>query len=200
MMDVARHYDLLIDEGNDPVHDPAPLREYMNGWDGDVFLQALALDGTQDVLEIGVGTGRLALRLAPLCWRFTGIDLSEKSIRRAEENLAQHGNVQLICADFMTWLPHRTYDVVCSSLTFMHFADKQLAAQKVAACVKAGGRAVLSLDKDHSGVIDYGTRQIAVYPDDPLVLTGHLQQAGLAVLPVQETEFAYILTAVREGA
>lgn len=27
--DVVRHYDLLIDENNDPVHDPEPLRDYM---------------------------------------------------------------------------------------------------------------------------------------------------------------------------
>ena len=32
---VIRHYDALIDEGNDPVLDPAPLRRHMDGWDGD---------------------------------------------------------------------------------------------------------------------------------------------------------------------
>lgn len=200
MTEVAQHYDLLIDEGNDPVHDPAPLREYMDGWDGETFLRALALDGTQDVLEIGVGTGRLALRTAEHCRSFTGIDLSEKTIHRAGENLAHLHNVHLIWADFMTWQPVQKYDVVYSSLTFMHFADKQRAAEKVAACLKEGGRAVLSLDKDDSHVIDYGTRQITVYPDDPAALAGHLCKAGMKVLPTQETEFAYILTAVREGA
>ena len=27
---VSKHYDLLIDENNDPVHDPKPLRDYMD--------------------------------------------------------------------------------------------------------------------------------------------------------------------------
>ena len=33
------HYDSLIDENNDPVHDPAPLKDYMNKWDGDRFIE-----------------------------------------------------------------------------------------------------------------------------------------------------------------
>lgn len=33
------HYDCLIDEGNDPVHDPAPLKDYMDKWDGDRFIE-----------------------------------------------------------------------------------------------------------------------------------------------------------------
>lgn len=68
--DVILHYDLLIDEGNDPVHDPEPLQDYMNKWDGQDFINAMQLDKTKSVLEIGVGTGRLAVRVAPLCDKF----------------------------------------------------------------------------------------------------------------------------------
>ena len=31
--DVIRHYDLLIEENNDPVRDPKPLKDYMDKWD-----------------------------------------------------------------------------------------------------------------------------------------------------------------------
>lgn len=37
---VIRHYDALIDEGNDPVHDLPPLREYMDKRDGQTFITA----------------------------------------------------------------------------------------------------------------------------------------------------------------
>ena len=37
VMDVITHYDLLVDENNDPFRDPPPLQEYMNGWDGELF-------------------------------------------------------------------------------------------------------------------------------------------------------------------
>lgn len=39
--DVIKHYDLLIDEGNDPVHDSEPLREYMDKWDGQAFIDKM---------------------------------------------------------------------------------------------------------------------------------------------------------------
>ena len=55
--DVIRHYDKLIDENNDPVHDPKPLREYMDKWDGLTFVDRLQLHKEKSVLEIGVGTG-----------------------------------------------------------------------------------------------------------------------------------------------
>ena len=56
-VDVITHYDLLIDESNDPVCDPEPLKQYMDKWDGKPFIDALRLDKSKSVLEIGVGTG-----------------------------------------------------------------------------------------------------------------------------------------------
>ena len=197
MNDVARHYDLLIDEGNDPVLDPPELAAYMDGWDGGLFVDALRLNGTQDVLEIGVGTGRLAVRIAPQSASFTGIDISQKSLARAAQHLAGCPQARLVCADFMAWKTQARFDVAYSSLTFMHLADKRGAAQKAASLLKSGGRLVLSLDRDDSGVLDYGTRRLTVYPDDPVLLAAHLQEAGLTVQPVLETERAYILVATK---
>ena len=197
MQEVIRHYDLLIDEGNDPVHDPAELRAYMDKWDGEAFLQALMLDGTQSVLEIGVGTGRLALRIAPKCLRFTGIDLSPKTIARAGENLAHLSNVTLLCGDFLTTAFAECFDVVCSSLTLMHIADKAAAVSKMAALLAPGGRIVLSLDKNQDEYIDYGTRRIRVYPDDAVRIAALMAASGLVVCEAIETEFACIITAER---
>ena len=36
--DVVRRYDKLIDENNDPVCDPKPLKAYMDKWDGSDFI------------------------------------------------------------------------------------------------------------------------------------------------------------------
>lgn len=197
MQNVIRHYDLLIDEGNDPVHDPAPLQAYMNGWDGAAFLQALMLDGSQSVLEIGVGTGRLALRTAPRCSRFTGVDVSPKTIARARENLAHLPNVTLLCGDFLSADFPQPFDVIFSSLTFMHIEDKRAAIARIAALLSQGGRAVISLDKNREEYIDYGTRKLRVYPDDPQHIAALFAEAGLAVQPVIETEFACIVAAER---
>lgn len=198
MNEIARHYDLLIEEGNDPVLDPPELAAYMDGWDGPAFIATLGLDGRQDVLEIGVGTGRLALKVADSCRTLTGVDISEKTIARAAEHLAAYPQVRLVCADFLAWETRARFDVIYASLTFQHFADKRAAAAKVARLLKMGGRAVISLDKDASGVIDYGTRVIPVYPDDPAALAALLEEAGLSVQYVHETAFAHIITAVKE--
>lgn len=112
--DVILHYDLLIDEGNDPVHDPEPLQDYMNKWDGQDFINAMQLDKTKSVLEIGVGTGRLAVRVAPLCDKFCGIDISPKTVNKAKENLVQYSNVNLICGNFLIHSFLDQFDVIYS--------------------------------------------------------------------------------------
>ena len=86
-MDVITHYDLLVDENNDPFRDQPVLQEYMEKWDGDLFIEALELDENKSVLEIGIGTGRVAVKVAPYCMRLTGIDISSKTIERAKKNI-----------------------------------------------------------------------------------------------------------------
>ena len=88
-MDAKTHYDLLIEENNDPFRDPPALRKHMESWDGQAFLDLMELDLSKTVLEIGVGTGRIAEKTARGCRHLTGIDISPKTIERAKENL-QH--------------------------------------------------------------------------------------------------------------
>lgn len=65
-----------------------------------IILDLMQLDKNKNVLEIGVGTGRIASKVAPHCLQFTGIDISSKTIERARINLADHSNIFLICNDF----------------------------------------------------------------------------------------------------
>lgn len=195
---VIAHYDLLIDEGNDPVHDPLPLRDYMDKWDGSYFTKQMMLDKGKSVLEIGVGTGRLAFRTAPLCGEFFGIDISPKTIERAEKNLAKFSNVRLICADFLSYRFARSFDVIYSSLTFMHIENKMYAVCKVAELLNIGGRFVLSIEKNQSEYIDIGTRKIKIYPDDADCISKCIRTSGLTLERYYETDFATIFTAVKE--
>lgn len=191
------HYDALIDEDNDPVHDPAPLRDYMDKWDGQTFLDALALTGTESVLEIGVGTGRLAVKIAPLCSRFTGIDLSPKTAERARENLAGRPDVTVLTGDFTEFAFDDAFDVICSSLTFMHIEDKQTAVSKAASLLSSGGRLVISIDKNPASAIECGTRQVKIYPDTPAAISLCMKNAGLTDITVTGTEFAFIISAIK---
>lgn len=196
---VIDHYDTLVYKNNDPVHDPALLKEYMNKWDGDCFIEDLQLSSDKSVLEIGVGTGRLAVRVAPNCGRFVGIDVSPKTIERARENLAEYKNVELICDDFLTHEFDGGFDVIYSSLTFMHIEKKQDAISKIASLLNAGGRFVLSIDNNREKHIDTGTRKIEIYPDNPEDICSYLEGSGLVQIKRYETEFAYIFVSGRQN-
>lgn len=191
-MTIQEHYDSLIDENNDPVHDPEPLKAYMDKWDGQVFIDELRLSKEKSALEIGVGTGRLAVKTAPMCGKFTGIDISPKTIERAKDNLSVFANTELICGDFMEYDFKKQYDVIYSSLTFMHIEDKQAAINKIAELLTPDGRFVLSTDKNQSDYIDMGERKIKIHPDNPEDILKYVKAAGLKTEKHFETEFANI--------
>lgn len=119
------------------------------------------------VIDLGCGTGRLALKTIPNCKHFTGIDISSKTIERAKENLAEHENKTLICADFLEYDFTQKFDVIYSSLTFLHIKEKQKAINKIAELLNNGGWVVLSLDKNQSTALDYGNAPLTTYPDTP---------------------------------
>lgn len=196
-MNVIEHYNKLIDENNDPVHDPEPLKKYMDKWDGQVFIDSMKLNKTKTILEIGVGTGRIAVKTIPLCKKFFGIDISPKTIERAAHNLSQYHNTELICADFMTYNFGASFDVIYSSLTFMHIKDKQECINKIHSLLNLNGRFVLSIEKNQNKYIEYGNRKITIYPDTPSDTKVYITNSGLTLLDCIETEFAYIFVGLK---
>ena len=196
-MDVQTHYDLLIKENNDPFRDPPALRKYMESWDGQVFLDLLELNPSKKVLEIGVGTGRIAEKIAGCCRHLTGIDISPKTVERARENLRLCPNITLICDDFISHPFRETFDIIYSTLTMMHFQDKPLVIDKISALLNDSGLVCLSIDKNQNEWIDFGNRRIRVYPDTPEKIAALAEQASLKVKKVVEIENAHIVVLVK---
>lgn len=194
MNDVARHYDVLIDEGQDPVHDPEPLKKYMDKWDGQRFIDKLHLDKSKSVLEIGVGTGRIAVKVAPFCGRFTGIDVSEKTIALAKKNIKAGflNKTELICADFLEYDFAKNFDIIYSTLTFLHIENKQRAFNIVADILNADGIFVLSIDKNQEEYLDIGSSKLRIFPDNPEDIKSYASKSGLRLSEEFESEFAYI--------
>lgn len=189
---VARHYDNLIKQQNDPVLDPPALRTHMNGWDGALFLDRLPLSQDKSVLEIGVGTGRLALRVAPHCGSFCGIDLSPCTVARAREHLGVCSHASLICADFLTHAFHNTFDIIYSSLTFFHIKEKRQALTKVFSLLRANGFFALSIDKNQADTLRFDGYSLPLYPDDPDQTRALLCEVGFSVVEEIEVDFAYL--------
>lgn len=191
-MNVSEHYDKLIEEGNDPFYDGKELREYMDKWDGEDFIRFLELDKTKSVLEVGVGTGRLAKKAAPRCLEFVGIDISPKTAERARENLKDLGNVSIICADFTDYPFERRFDVIYSSLVMMHFRDKEGFISKISGLLEKNGVFCLSIDKNRDDFIDMGSRKLKIYPDSPEKTLLLIEKTDMAVTKRFDTEFAHV--------
>lgn len=196
---VTEHYDLLIEENNDPVMDPKPLQMYMDKWDGQNFIDKLISNKEKVILEIGVGTGRLALKALNGGYKnFYGIDLSEKTIERAKYNLTQFSNVELICDDFLSYNFNVKFDIIYSSLTFFHIENKRAAIVKVSDLLNSKGRFVLSIERSTPKIFECGTRYVKMYPDYVDNIADLLIDSGLNIESIDETDFASIITATKE--
>jgi len=197
MKKIIEHYDALIDENNDPVHDPIPLKEYMDKWDGQKFIDCLCLLPYHDVLEIGVGTGRLAIKICESCNTFLGIDVSAKTIERAIENLNTFENCTLVCADFLEYQFNNYFDVIYSSLTFIHIADKKSAIAKTAGLLKPSGRFILSSSKSQDKFLEMNGRELELFPTSLEEIKLLFAEAGLDFEDSFETEFAFIVSGIK---
>ncbi len=197
LLNVSQHYDHLIRAGNDPVSDPAPLRAYMDKWDGDLFFEILALQKVDKVLEIGVGSGRLAMRTAPLVQEFHGIDLSKETLEKAKEHLGNAVNISLYHGDFLDYTFDSSFTVIYGSLVFFHFKDKTRAFSRAWDLLLPGGRFVLSIDKNQQDILDMGDYQVQLYPDKKEEILAFGTATGFRVEVQKETEFAWIFSFVK---
>ncbi len=178
IVSALEHYDRCIDEGHDPCEDGPLLQRYMARWDGPRFFEFLGDLTGKDVLDVGVGTGRLAQPILQRgCRRFTGIDISPKTIERARQNLGGFPNVELLVADVGAFVRPAAYDAAYSVLTFMHIEDQQRALQNMATSLRPGGVIVISVD--HSGPwLDFGDRRVRLYPAAVDAYIGWLTDLG----------------------
>ena len=195
MDEIIKHYDKLIDENNDPVFDAPVLKEYMDGYDGSRFIDEMQLNNDKSVLEIGCGTGRLAVRVCPLVKNYTGIDISPKTVERAKSNLKNFNNASVVLGDFLAYDFAQKYAVVFSSLTFFHIKDKRKAIEKAYGVLDDGGLFVLSIDNDKRQLLDYGTRTITLYPDDSDEINKYLLCCGFKSVKSWKSERATVFVA-----
>lgn len=108
------------------------------------LLQALQVQPSEHVLEVGTGTGYLTALLAKLAHRVTSVDICEELLLQAQQNLvvSRSLNVQLHCADYAQGPTEvATYDaiVVTGALATVPSAFYR--------ALKPGGRLVAILGK-----------------------------------------------------
>jgi len=77
-------------------------------------LQALELEGSESVLEVGTGSGFLTACLATLCSAVTSIDIFDDFVDRATSRLGDSdvNNVTLMTMDATQELPEKRFDAI----------------------------------------------------------------------------------------
>ena len=166
--------------GND-INDPPEALEYMSRWDGPPFWNALGDSREKDVLEIGIGTGRIARRILEHgCRSLTGLDVSPKTIAVAGFQLGNFANAELVLAGIAEFCQPGSFDIACSVLTFMHVQDKVNALENIVHSLRPGGHLVLSIAYT-SDSFDFGEWMVPLFPWAPERYTQVLGSIGCDV-------------------
>jgi protein-L-isoaspartate(D-aspartate) O-methyltransferase len=79
------------------------------------MLQAMNLTPSDEVLEIGTGSGFVTACLAHLARAVLSVDRHADFVERTRGRLAADGvtNVQIECVDAFAWQPGRLFDAIC---------------------------------------------------------------------------------------
>ncbi len=116
-------------------------------WTAAQMRAALQLDGSQRVLELGCGVGRIGRELLSHCQHWTGVDISASMIRVATERLSHSDRVdshQLTRTD-LAMIESDSLDAVYSVAVLCHMdkEDLYLYLQEIRRILKPQGRTYL---------------------------------------------------------
>jgi len=88
----------------------------------EIIARKLDLQKTDDVLEVGVGVGRLAGHIAKACKSFTGVDISKQMIKFAQKRLGKVPNIKLVHhpKSDLSLFPDQSFDKVYFQIVLIH--------------------------------------------------------------------------------
>lgn len=143
--------DTTTDAGSDPFAVAAPFYDLdLDGYDDDVPLfTRLADAGWSSVLELGCGTGRVAIPLARAGLRVTGVDLSPAMLAIARERAAGV-EVRFVEADLRALDLGERFDAVIAPLGGFQHLERALdvadGMRAIARHLAADGLAVIDVE------------------------------------------------------
>lgn len=144
-----------------PKREPAAqyeaIAELYDGYPGNylediLFYAEEAKQAGSPVLEIGVGTGRLAFCLAAIGLDVIGLDSSPSMLRLLERKReavgGQPGRLQVVAADMRRFSLRQRFPLaICAFRTFLHLltrADQRRALRAIRRHLAPGGRLIMS--------------------------------------------------------
>jgi enediyne biosynthesis protein CalE5 len=132
---------------------PIYLRAIDNRFAGvvDAVIRRVALHSVQQVLDLGTGTGAVAIKAASLVipgGKVTAVDISPEMLDLARQRAASLGltNIEFLegRAEELP-VPTGRFDAVLASLSLMYVIDRAAAAREIARILRPGGRFVAAV-------------------------------------------------------
>jgi SAM-dependent methyltransferase len=113
-------------------------------------LAAAAEGGHSDVLELGCGTGRVALPLGALRHRVTGIDTDAELVEELNRRAAEHGlDVEAVVADARSFSLGRTFDLVLAPMQVVQLlrgrAERTAMLSRIRSHLRPGATVAIAL-------------------------------------------------------
>ena len=106
--------------------------------------------GPGDLLDAGMGPGRLLERLASRDWTVSGVDLSERMIEHARRRLPQHANRLFQAPVEALPFADSTFDIVVATGVLEYVSDPTLAVGELVRVLRPAGRLIASLPNRRS--------------------------------------------------
>jgi ubiquinone/menaquinone biosynthesis C-methylase UbiE len=112
----------------------------------------LSFNGSERVLDIGCGVGRLTRALSTRAASVVGIDVSDEMVKQAREAVADLGNVdiQLGNGTDLAGLPDSSFDAAFSFVVFQHIPDPAVTCtyvREIGRVLRPGGWAVFQVSE-----------------------------------------------------
>lgn len=149
--------------------------------------QLLGTNKSLKILDIGTGTGFLALLLAEMGYDVTGVDWAKSKIQKAKDKAAAlktKVNFEVQDAETLSF-PDNTFDAVVSRHVIWTLADPLTAARDWTRVVRLQGKVIADIPhmKSHSGNHHFGEevgRNLPFYNGaEPEEVVSMFKQAGL---------------------
>lgn len=144
---------------------PFPINKALRAMEDQLF-QSLGLSVGKQVLDAGCGIGHVAIHLAQNGLRVQGVDVVDRHIAKAKENITREGLDDMIRIHKMDYhhlgFADSSFDGLFTMETFVHSTDPERALREFFRVLRPGGRiALYEYDHIHANAQNEPNKRLA---------------------------------------
>ncbi len=129
-----------------------PLGALVDKVEKDLILKLADIQGDEQVLDLGCGTGNYSMFMAERGLKVTGMDISEHMLEKARKKSERKGlDINFVEGDIQNLpFPDNSFDLIVSVTVFEFIPEPSAAAREAWRVLKPGGRLIIGVLGDNS--------------------------------------------------